>query len=84
MIVAVAGGQRGKSIVREYVETEEERRFRELIEMVEQLLTKAEEDEYVEAEVEPEDDEDWASLDCPCNRQSPGGHRIPWYTSGFR
>ena len=83
MIVAVAGRQCGKSIVREYVETEEERRFRELIEMVEQLLTKAEEDEYVEAGVEPEDDEDWASLDCPCSRQSPGGHRIPWYTAGF-
>ena len=44
-------------------------------------------EEYLETvryEEEPEDDETLGGYHCPCNRQLPSGHRIPWYTSGFQ
>ena len=40
--------------------------------------------EKVRSEEVPEDNEPWAGYHCPCSRQLPGGHRIPWYTSGYQ
>lgn len=84
MIVAVVGRRCRKTIVSEYVEAEKERRFHELIETVERLLLAGEgEPKDREIEEEPEDNETLGGYHCPCNRQNPGGHRIPWYTAGF-
>ena len=85
IVIIVVGRRNGKSVFAEYAEKcadVERRQLQELIDAFEQSRL-----EY-EGPKEPpeedlEDDEDWASLDCPCSRQSPGGHRIPWYTAGF-
>lgn len=39
--------------------------------------------ETVRNEKQPEDNETLGGYHCPCSRQNPDGHRIPWYTAGF-
>lgn len=60
----------------------EMRQLMELIEAFEQQRMECETGKEHPEEL-PEDNEDWASLDCPCSRQEPTGHLIPWYTAGF-
>ena len=86
MIVVVIGRRAAKSVFAEYAEDcrdAERRQLLELIEAFEQARLDYEE-EKEPPEEEPEDNETLGERHCPCSRQSPGGHRIPWYTSGFK
>lgn len=86
MIVVIIGRRSAKSVFAEYFEAfiaEARRQLLELIDAFEQATM-----DYMEEkeppEEDPEDDKPWAGTYCPCSRQLPAGHRIPWYTSGFQ
>lgn len=85
MTVIVVGRAQGKSAVAKYAEerNERERQLLALIEMFERGQPYVEEVKEPPEE-QPEDKKTGFVVSCPCSRQLPGGHRIPWYTSGFQ